>query len=269
MTTTIDTFSITGAEYERVARQFYRGRKKRGTNQFSSINSLRNWFQQVKFKDKTNDLLNQIYGGPCGVFAVIQAYIIMLRQDPSNIKSSQIDILNESLLCIEETVTKNEYLFCIDVNSDMKSATFVKFSDRGEAFLWLTETSFTTNERCCLLFSFGLTYLVRDRPWFSSLPEPFVLEDASTSMAFVWLMLTGRADEVKVSQYQHQTTIGVKVIQNRDPRVNGTHLNPDALIFVVHRHFHYFCIVIEGELSTVFDPLSREGIHSVPTSTFG
>ena len=255
--------TITGTEYRRIAAQFFS--EKRGKfGRALTINSLHNWMQQIRFRNEKSDLLSQIYGGPCGVFAVIQAYIIKLRQMPENINSSQIDILNEALLSIMECIS-DEYSFCVDVNPDQNSASFVTLLDRGQAFLWLCENSYTLNGRSVLLFSFGLTYLARNKDWFGKLPEPFVLEDASTSMAFVWLMLTGHANDIDVSSFKHQTEIGVRVIGNRDKRVNGTHLNPGASIFVIHKKYHYFCAIQQGQSSIVYDPFAKTGIKTVKT----
>ena len=59
MSESVETFTITGNDYDKVANQFYKepNRKRKFPFKSRSINNLRNWFQQLKFKNSTRKLI--------------------------------------------------------------------------------------------------------------------------------------------------------------------------------------------------------------------
>ena len=63
----MQTNELKGEDYDRFSRLVYLD-----DNNKSNLSDLRNWEQPLKFRPNS-DVLNQTKGGPCGLFAVLDA----------------------------------------------------------------------------------------------------------------------------------------------------------------------------------------------------
>lgn len=260
----MESIELKGDDYEKFSKLVY-------LDDFNHTNlsNLKNWEQPLKFRPNS-DVLNQTKGGPCGLFAVLDAHIVLKRNESETSSSSQEHLLYSLILDIFQRVStysnsddsnnETRYFFCDGFDPQRKIIHFQYTNSLDEAYAFLLQSNYTEAFNACLMITISIIFAslgIKDSEHivFQNVPEnPYIYGDKMTSMALVWLMLNGSTSSLNLQMTEDsnysgltQKQIGIKVLSNPDKRVVGTWLNPDASIFVCLRAFHFFVVVAEGE----------------------
>lgn len=135
----------------------------------------------------------------------------------------------------------------------------------------MIESNFLKNAKACLHLTASFVFCYGGLDQMDSLPaEPFIEWDRNTTLALVWLILTGALDEndndtiVQTEGRGYaavaQGDIGVKVLESPQRQTIGTWLNPQAKIFVCFRGCHFFVVELRGQDLLVHDCLSTRAV---------
>ena len=245
---------LEGDNFERVAKAFY-GNSEKSCN----IDEMSKWKIPLKFKENGSLILNQTRPGPCGLFASIQANIIV-DLIKTNGQMETNDLLYSSILQIMSLIKENQFAFCTSINYSEKKAIFKETKSSEEARNFLSDTKYNELDNSCLLLGFSFVYLASSYEWFNNLPAPFVYDDMNTSMQFVFLMVSGRID----GESPNQKHIAIKVSHNNNPALNKYWMNEKATVIVVlYGEFHFFAVMKDGEKGLIFDTLGNGNVSSV------
>lgn len=244
----------------------------------SNLSNLKNWEQPLKYQSNS-DVLRQTKGGPCGLFAVLDAHIVLKRNEPETASSSQEHLLYSLILDIfkrvstysnsKESEKEVKYVFCDGFDPGRRFIHFQYTESIDEAYAFLMQSNYTEAYNACLMITISIILaslgINEDGNCaFQNVPEnPYIYGDKMTSMALVWLMLNGSTDSINLKMTEDsnysgltQKQIGIKVLSNPDKRVVGTWLNPDASIFVCHMHCHFFVVAVVDSDLTVYDSMN-------------
>ena len=95
----MESIELKGDDYEKFSKIVY-------LDDFNhtDLSNLKNWEQPLKFRPNS-DVLNQTKGGPCGLFAVLDAHIVLKRNESETSSSSQEHLLYSLILDIFERVS--------------------------------------------------------------------------------------------------------------------------------------------------------------------
>lgn len=263
----MQTIELKGEDYDRFSRLVYLD-----DNNKSNLSDLKNWEQPLKFHPNS-DVLNQTKGGPCGLFAVLDAHTVLKRNESET--SSQEHLLYSLILDIFNRVSsysnsddKNQttYVFCDGFDPDAKFIHFQYTNSIDEAYCFLMQSNYTEAYNACLMITISIIFASIGMQEFRDVPEnPYIYGDKMTSMALVWLMLNGSISSINLAMTEEgdynglvQNDIGIKVLCNPDKRVVGTWLNPNAHIFVCHRFCHFFVITNFDDQLIVYDSMNSK-----------
>ncbi|OHS98630.1 hypothetical protein TRFO_34965 [Tritrichomonas foetus] len=230
-------------------------------NGSSNLSALKNWEQPLNFRPNSNNL-KQYQGGPCGLFAVLQAHIVIKENDNNFQNASQEHILISLILDIFSRIS-SYYVFCDGFDAKTEYAHFQYTTDLDEAYSFILGTDYIKSYNACLLLTLSIVFASIGMSDLNVPAEPYIYGDRNTTMALVWLMLNGSTNDANLAQTENsnyrgttQTQIGIKVLNNPDKRVVGTWLNPNANVFVCHRGCHFFVVLTIADIFIVYDSLN-------------
>lgn len=148
----------------------------------------KSWKQPFYFKPNSPSLV-QKESGPCGLFAVLQAYII--KKASQNPQYTPQQLLWESIIEIESKI-RGTYLFCTYIDPQSKTISWKATSDLRQAQYFLGSSRWTDDPQATLLLTVSLAILVGP-VWlrYFSIPDHFIDETGYTNLTFVLLMITG------------------------------------------------------------------------------
>jgi len=148
----------------------------------------KSWKQPFLFKENTS-YLYQLQSGPCGLFAVMQAYIVKISGKNPNFFPKAC--LWEAIIEIMQKI-RGAYVFCTGIDFERKIITWKSTSDKyiAQTFLgnsgWTDDPNATLNFVASIVILLGPSFLK-----FYSIPDHFIAEDGYTNMTFVLLLITG------------------------------------------------------------------------------
>jgi hypothetical protein len=136
--------------------------------------------------------LQQPTNGPCGLFAVLQAYILLNSQRfPSDDPES---LLIRSVLDIMAKLRTRAFVFCQLWDASAKKMVLVSFEDRGRASSYLRESRLLHTKIGCLLLAISFIFVAGPKLISTQgMPEQAIAQNGDTTVAFVLLLITGEA----------------------------------------------------------------------------
>lgn len=245
-------FDVCGAEFDDFASHFCNN----GSNKNTCINKLQNWDCPLVFK-KSSLILDQRGPGPCGLFASLEANI-MVQLFQSQGECDLLCAVNLAILNIL-TLISDKYKLCTSFDIQNKQAHFISFETKDDAIAWMLELKYNEFSNACLLSGVSFAYAARNKEWYSNMPAPFVYNTSDTSMLFVFLMNTGEID----GTYEKQKNIAVKVCGQHDQQLNKQYFNPEAPIVIFLKHNHFFAGMLEGDNYLIFNTLGGDKVVSI------
>jgi len=245
----LETICVSGKSYLDISKKIYSGKK--GSFDLAEI---KNWYQPINFLPQS-DILAQTHAGPCAIFAVIQANILKYRKKLETCQREKRVLLFQSI-CDIMSILGDKYAFCVDIDSKKQVATMKIANSYEIAVQWLFESQYNIGGRCIMFLMFSFIYLIQKKDWFYTDNTPFIRQDKMSSMGLVWLLLTG---SYSMDCTSAQSDIGVKVVANPNKELNGTYLNPTALVHVCHSSAHFYTIVKNSDNTvSLFNNLTRK-----------
>ena len=226
------------------------------------------WCQPLTFKAQSLCLHQQV-GGPCGLFASLQAYILNRVNVSPELNSTQI--LIESILDMIETI-RPCYLFITSINTKERILKYVATNDRNEAKDYLRATKWFSHKDAAFLLISSIAMLIGP-VWFRqyAIHDRFILDDNNTNLTFVLLCLSGEA----LDSFQDGTVIagGLAIkgalqtqkfgilathSHNQFQKVGSYFRNPKVPIWVLYYGMHFTAMTLVGDNYIEFDPLSND-----------
>ena len=261
--TVMKQVQLAGENYEKLAKAIFV--KKDGT---SPLEALTNWHEPLEFRPETV-LLRQLKAGPCGLFAVIQAHIV-LDQLRTGDKFDKDASLVKAILDIFERISRS-YAFCTDIDTDRHVFTFLVTESRESAEQFMRDYKFLALYNACLLLSVSYIFTSCGGEGLATLPEaPYIEFDKQSTVALVWLLLNGSTSdeslasvEASSNQGGAQKDIGVKILIAPAP-LTGTWLNPEAKIFVCLASSHFFAVHVADDGLILYDCMREDGLYIEP-----
>lgn len=261
----METVRIVGDGYIKLSRAVFNMR--RGD---SKLTILKNWHQPIKYKPGT-ELLHQAQGGPCGLFAVLQANLIHRKLSmPEGSEWDKDEQLILSMLDIFARISPY-YVFCTSIDPVGKVFEFLTTQDREEAKRYLTTMNYLEWDQACLFLTVSLTFASGNLAKLELPPEPYIEADKNTTVALVWLIINGTTSteslkQIEASGYDgiSNAMIGLKVLRVRQKNLIGTWLNPTASLFVCLSGCHFFTVHVTESGLDVYDNLAKNVRHLAP-----
>jgi hypothetical protein len=157
---------------------------------FAPDTDLDSWRTPIHFAGPTYRLYSP-HPGPSGLFAVLQAHIILNAK--SSPKLGPSDLLVDAILDVMSQMRGGQkYIICQVLNVERRSMTFLTTIDRETARLYLHHSGFLQTKLAALLLALSFVCLAGPAMLNSlALREPLIALDGSTSARFVWLLITG------------------------------------------------------------------------------
>ena len=232
---------VVGEKYQLLSKVIFQNRYG-----LSNLQNLKNWEQPLVFREGT-DILMQRKAGPCGLFATLQAHLMVDRM--RNMEFNREESLIESVLNIFTRISAF-FVFCTDIDTSNNIFTFLVTDVREYAKKYMVQSKYLKAYSACLLLKASFVFASCNMENPESLPrEPYIEFDGTTTVALVWLMLNGSTSDHALAvtesaggQGASQTDIGIKVLQAPDQRLVGTWLNPTADVFVCLKNGHFFAV---------------------------
>jgi len=240
-----------------------------------NINNLRSWQYPIDFVPRTSRLF-QPENGPCGLFAVLQAHVILARRHQSTRES-----LVTAVLDIMEKFRSQAFAFCQLWDHQSEHLIFFGFESREAAASFLRRTSYLQSRIACLLLAISYVF-VAGPALLSTIaaPEPAIARDGHTSLEFVLLLITGTMVDSQVGEYRVVgSTMRTGVVRQQDIGfLDGTNqtrsgealASPTKRIWVLFTGSHFSVVEQEGdrEKGWSWDPYLRsEGERAEIRST--
>lgn len=151
---------------------------------------------------KNSYKLYQKEAGPCGLFAVLQAYMIMTSK--FNNEFGPEEALYESILEIMLKLHRS-YAFCTDfsLGSDEIAKSKNRFIElqitdsKEEALNFLKKTNYTSQKNTAILLVISFAFLAGPKLLSCyAYKETFITDVETTDVHFVYLLLTGQAIDI-------------------------------------------------------------------------
>lgn len=239
-------------------------------NGSSFMDIPRSWVQPLVFKPDTY-LLCQNECGPCGLFALIQAY--MLATAKFNPDYSPVETLHESLLEMMLRL-RQMYAFCTDfsigtsnnMNSDHRYIDIQITSSKEEAKKFLNNTNYISIENVTFLLMISFAFLAGPKILSSySQPETFITSTGMTDVHFVYLLLTGEAVDIPSNGCKNVGGIlfaGVRDQQQigflsfadfQSERIGSNFTYPLYEVWIVHSGEHFTAIARKNNKFVEYD----------------
>jgi hypothetical protein len=234
---------------------------------------LNSWQTAIEFVESTFRLY-QPEPGPCGLFAVLQAYILLNHK--RNPDHSNQDCLIESVLDIMFKLRQSSvYILCHVFDRENKVLIFVSSDKREAVKKFLDESGILATPIAALLLALSFVCLAGPSKLSSlSLNEPMLEADGKTTVQFVLLMITGNmADSASADIRVVASTLylGVLVrqeigylIQDEEEAhdIVGDALGkPKELIWVRFLGGHFDVIVYTEDEFRLFDPFDQTPVE--------
>jgi hypothetical protein len=153
--------------------------------------SLNLWNVPIDFIPIPNaNRLLQPQNGPCGLFAVLQAHILLNQTRFS--QESPEELLIRSVLDIMEKLRVSAFVFCHWRDPAQKKMLVATFEERDVAANFLRTTDFLHKEKACLHLAISFIFLAGPRLISTQgMPEYGITEQGDTTVPFVLLLITG------------------------------------------------------------------------------
>jgi hypothetical protein len=163
---------------------------------------LESWHTPIDFVCSTLRLY-QPHSGPCGLFAVLQAYILLNhKHSPGH---SNEEYLIDSVLDVMFRLRRScIFIFCQLFDVPNKTLLFLSTNDRPTTKKFIEESGILKTSIGALLLAISLICLAGPAKLSSlSLNEPMLSQDGKTAVQFVLLLITGNvadsaSDDLKV-----------------------------------------------------------------------
>ena len=155
---------------------------------FSSPAAIKTWEQPIDFFGQTLRL-HQHAEGPCGLFSVLQAYIIMNHH--KNPKKTPEQLLYDSAADIMFKIRKC-YAFCQFIDLENKVMQISLMKNREDAIQYMEKSDYLVQKNSVFLLAISFVYLTGPALLNSyAVPEPFIGDNGYASVQFVLLLITG------------------------------------------------------------------------------
>ena len=238
-------------------------------------NIPKSWIQSITFIPNTYRL-KQIECGPCGLLAVLQAYMLAAIKFNPEYDSKQI------LICaVLEIMLKlrQSFAFCIDfslktrndVNPAQRYINLMIINSKEEAEYFLESNNYFDLENAAFLLMISFAFLSGPKLLSSfASHETFITMNGMTDVHFVYLLLTGKAVDIPCNECKilggilhagviNQQQIGI--LQVEDDNLSepiGTYLTyPTYETWVVHYDGHFTSIVRKDNKFYEFDNFDK------------
>jgi hypothetical protein len=234
---------LTGRDYVKFTQAVYLGPNG------SSLSELSNWFQPIEFWDNSV-ILRQTEGGPCGLFAAFQAYIINEYFETGDVNA---DAIYKFGLDFSFKICRR-FVFCVEFDDTQQFCLFKLTQNRKVAERFLHESRYFSDQRACLKFLLSLVFASVDLTALKVLPDPYVDEERFGAVALIWLVLNGSITDEALEKIVTgklkalaEKRIGFQIIATENREQCGIWLNPDAKIFICLSERHF---VVTAEMGT-------------------
>ena len=200
--------------------------------------------------------LKQTRGGPCGLYAVLQAYILKARME--NMLSPH-ELLITAVLDIMDKIRSNTYVFCQLYDLKMERIVIYGVNEREAAANYLRQSGLLYTNIALKLLMISFCFVLGPAMMSTSVTrEPFVSErDQYTSLQFVYFMLTGKVIDEPNDGYQCEhgglisrgceTQQDIGFIRSHptenDVKVGRNLGCPKKDIWVVHNGGHFYAVM--------------------------
>lgn len=239
-------------------------------NGSSFMDVPKSWVQPLFFIQDTYKLC-QNENGPCGLFALIQAY--MLATAKFNPDYSPVETLHESLLEMMLRL-RQMYAFCTDfsigtsnnMNSEHRYIDIQITSSKEEAKNFLNSTNYISIENVTFLLMISFAFLAGPKILSSySHPETFIDSSGMTDVHFVYLLLTGEAVDIPSNGCKNlggilfagvrdQQQIGfLSFADNISEKIESNFTYPLYEVWVVHSGSHFTAIARKNNKFIEYD----------------
>jgi hypothetical protein len=262
----METVEVTGADAANLAKAIY----EHDFTKSNDLSGLASWRQPIDFWPDS-DKLCQINAGPCGLFAVLQAHIILDQLTANPCEWDKQAALHRAVVAVFSCVSSH-FFFCTDFSTADPSACQFTFAiiESPEAALAFVADGYLLRGNACALIIVGLVASrtgLRD----IAVPEkPMIDETQCLDLMGVYWMLTGAKTEEEIGgeiisnfgECKKHPEIGLRVMfENEEtPRhLVGTWLNTEAEVVVWHEHVHFTAVRGRRDADSVlyYDSLMR------------
>lgn len=248
----LDSFMIEGENFKKVM-------------SFVGANSMReHWDVPLDFLGNTCRLW-QPYGGPCGLFAVLQANILLVKRSQPEL--SNMDLLIEAVLTIMIKLRGNAFTFCQLYDENKQQLLILGTNDINTAREYLQLSGWLQTRIAAKLLMISLIYLVGPARMASfALKEVMVDETQNTHLQFVLLMLTGMPIDSVSDRYcckggvlmagvTDRQNIGLLLMNEGEARekVGYTLSSPIEKIWIIYTGSHFLVIEYYKEKFRSYD----------------
>ena len=226
--------------------------------------------------------LKQNCGGPCGLYAVLQAYILKAKLEETSPLSPH-ELLITAVLDIMDKLRPQHYVFCQLYDTYEKRLVMYGVDEREAAAKYLDQSGLLYTDIALKLLMISFCYVVGPAILSTHLTrERFVgTDDQHTSLQFVYLMITGRLIDEPNDGYQclnglistgceDQQDIGfIRAHPTADDVKVGRNLGcPKKDIWVVHTGNHFYAVIRDqNNQIRKYDPFIRNENESEPESS--
>jgi hypothetical protein len=265
----MEVIQLTGAAYRKFSRAVYVSSGNK-----SDLSRLNLWHQPLAFFP-SSDVLRQCHGGPCGLFAAIQAHIIFAKM---NSEGSIFDLRTELLVAVLDIFARISpiFVFCTDVNASKSVCTFRQTQSRDEALCFLLDSDYLNNSHACLLLTVSFIFAYGGLTALRLPSVPFIEGPQWTTVSLTWLLLTGSVSDQSLAAVEAhgysgsaRTEIGFRVLEASNPRLIGTWLNPESTLFVCLTKTHFFTVrVTSGDILVIYDNLNPKSPRATTKAEF-
>jgi hypothetical protein len=236
---------------------------------FSPGTDIAPWCTPVGFVGSTIRLY-QPMPGPCGLFAVLQAYILLHRKGRPSLPNHEY--LADSVLDIMFRLRRSPvFIFCQIFDPGNKSLLFLSTSDRDAAKNYINDSGFLRTPIAALLLAISFVCIAGPAKLSGlSINEPMLYPDGRTTVQFVLLLITGNvadsaSDDLKVVGSSLYTGVLVRqdigyLIQDEQEahdHVGEPLAKPKELIWVRFLGGHFDAIAHAQDGFRLFDPFDQ------------
>ena len=226
------------------------------------------WDGPLRFVGNTIRL-DQRAAGPCGLYAVLQAYLIKKRRAYPQMPREEL--LMHAVVDVMERC-RSLYAFCQLFSEERKQILMIGTSEKETAIQYLKESGLLYTKIALKLLMISYAFLVGPAKLSCFVTnEPFVVR-GETSLQFVYLALTGQVVDEAGDQYvvsgdliaagcTEPQDIGVilRADGNGDVVPVGRHLRiPRENIWVVHSGHHFWTVEYSNGVVRSYDNLLRD-----------
>jgi hypothetical protein len=243
---------------------------------FHPDTELASWFTPIDFVGRTLRLYQPL-PGPCGLFAVLQAQILMNHKHNPEIPT--LELLLDSVLDVMSRLRGgNAFIFCQMWSRRERILVFVSTSNRRATRTFLSDSGLLQTRIAAILVVISFVCLA-GAPMLSSfsIAEPMIYRDGQTTVPFVLLLITGNVADSAAQDFRVVGSVmytGVMTTQDigyliqdeaqAQDREGESLAHPKEQISVRFFGGHFDAIMYADPEFRLFDPYDRTPAEWIP-----